>query len=195
MAFALRDALGEDYGLMFDCWMGWTIGYAQQMFHELEKVHPLWVEEVLRPHMVDGYRKLKAETSIPLSAGEHLYTRMEVSGYLREGLLDVVQSDPVWCGGITEAMRIADLCEMYGVTFAPHGHSLMPALHVIASMPPDVCPYGEYLLNFMNRKNAFFEREALSEDGWLTLNETPGLGEEIDMARLVSSETVREFKF
>lgn len=145
--------------------------------------------------MADGYRKLKEETSIPLSAGEHLYTRMEVNGFLRDGSLDVMQSDPVWCGGITEALRIADLCEMYGVTFIPHGHSLLPAMHVVAAMPPDTCPYCEYLLNFMDKKCAFFAHNRLGGDGWLTINDTPGLGEEIDMERLLASETINEFTF
>ena len=195
MAFTLRDTLGEDYELMFDCWMGWTISYARQMFHELEKVRPMWVEEVLRPHMVDGYRKLKAETNIPLSAGEHLATRMEVNDYLSGRVIDVMQSDPVWCGGITEALRIGDLCEMHGITFIPHGHSLMPALHVVASLPPDVSPYAEYLLNIMDKKCAFFDRKPLGDDGWLTMDERPGIGDEFDMERLVSSETLQSFDF
>jgi L-alanine-DL-glutamate epimerase-like enolase superfamily enzyme len=143
LAFVLRDALGEDYELMFDCWMGWTVNYAQKVFPELEKVRPVWVEEVLRPHMTDAYRHLRSETSIPLSAGEHLYTRMEVNTYLKENIFSVMQSDPVWCGGITEALRIADLCEIYGVTFIPHGHALMPAMHVVASMPADTCLPGQ----------------------------------------------------
>ena len=33
MAFALREALGEDYELMFDCYMGWNISYARKMFY------------------------------------------------------------------------------------------------------------------------------------------------------------------
>lgn len=195
LAFALRDALGKDYELMFDCWMGWTIRYAKAMFRELEAVSPMWVEEVLRPHMKDGYRQLKKETSLPLSAGEHLYTRMEVNDYLREGIFDVMQSDPEWCGGITETMRIGDLCEMYGTTFIPHGHSLMPAMHVVAAMPPEISPYCEYLLCFMDQKNAFFKHPRLGKDGFLTLNETPGLGEEIDADRLVESTQLDSFSF
>ncbi|MDR1430178.1 MAG: hypothetical protein LBI85_07785, partial [Spirochaetaceae bacterium] len=62
LAFGLREALGDDYELMFDCWMGWTVDYARKIFPQLEKVRPLWVEEVLRPHMADAYRHLKAET-------------------------------------------------------------------------------------------------------------------------------------
>ncbi|MCL2831868.1 MAG: hypothetical protein FWD78_01735 [Treponema sp.] len=195
LAFTLRDTLGENYELMFDCWMGWTVNYAQKIFHELEKVRPVWIEEVLRPHMADAYRQLRSCTNIPLSAGEHLYTRMEVNGYLKENIFSVMQSDPVWCGGISEALRIADLCEMYGVTFIPHGHSLMPALHVVAAMPPDTCPYCEYLLNFMDQKNAFFKSRPIDSEGFISLNESPGLGEELDKTRLLSAEEVHSFEF
>ena len=145
--------------------------------------------------MEDGYRTLRACTDVPLSAGEHLYTRMEVHSYLKDNIFAVMQSDPVWCGGITEALRIADLCEMYGVTYIPHGHTLAPAMHVVAAMPPDICPYCEYLLNIMDKKNAFFKHARLDSDGWLTMNETPGLGEEMDEERMLKSEILTEFKF
>jgi L-alanine-DL-glutamate epimerase-like enolase superfamily enzyme len=82
---------------------------------------------------------------------------------------------------------------MYGTTFIPHGHALMPAMHVVAAMPPDVCPYCEYLLNFMDKKNAFFKNKRFSEDGWLTINDTPGLGEEIDEERLIKTEVITAF--
>jgi len=193
LAFSLREALGDDYELMFDCWMGWDIAYAKAMFRELEKVRPMWVEEVLRPHMVDAYKRLKAETSIPLSAGEHFYTRMEVNTYLKDGTFDYIQSDPEWCGGITETMKIADMCELYGVKFIPHGHSLLPAMHVVASMPPDVCPYCEYLLNIMDKKTAFFRYDRLTEDGYLVMNDTPGLGEDLDEERIIKRTVLTEF--
>jgi L-alanine-DL-glutamate epimerase-like enolase superfamily enzyme len=195
MAFAVREAVGDSYELMFDCFMGWTVSYAERMFHELEKVRPVWVEEVLRPHMNDGYRHLRSMTNIPLSAGEHLYTRMEVNSYLLDNIFAVMQSDPVWCGGITETLKIADLCEMYGVTFIPHGHSLMPAMHVVASMPSDTCPYCEYLLIAMESKNAFFKARQIDSEGFIALNENPGLGEDLDEARILSSEVLHSFDF
>ena len=195
MAFALREALGEDYELMFDCWMGWSITYAKTVFRELEAVHPMWVEEVLRPHMMDGYRILKAETSIPLSAGEHIYTRMEANQYLKDGIFDVMQSDPEWCGGITETLKIGDICEMYGTRFIPHGHSVMPALQVEASLPPEICPYAEYLLVHMGKKAHFFANPPMIKDGWLHLNTSPGLGEELAYDKITATQELREFSF
>lgn len=195
MAFAVRDELGDDYDLMFDCWMGWDLVYAKAMFRELEKVHPVWMEEVLKPHMVDGYRILKQESSVPLAAGEHFYTRMEVNGYLKEGIFDVMQSDPEWCGGITENLRIADLCETYGTMFIPHGHGILPAMHVVASMPPDVCPYVEYLFAIADQKIAFIKQRPLDEaNGTMAMSDLPGLGYDIDYDVITKTETLKRFE-
>jgi len=191
LAYSLRETLGDDYTLMFDCWMGWTVPYAETMLRGLERVRPMWVEEALRPHYIEAWKLLKSSASVPLSAGEHLYTRFEVNAYLREGIFSVMQSDPDWCGGITEALRIADLCELYGTLFIPHGHSLHPAMHVVASMPPDVCPYVEYLLSSMHRKSSFFKAKPLSKDGYLYLGEEPGLGYEFDMERITRTVEIK----
>jgi len=195
LAETLRETLGNDYEIMFDCWMGWNIGYAKSIFPSLEAVKPMWIEEVLRPHMQDGYERLKAETNIPLSAGEHIYTRMEANHYLKKGIFDVMQSDPEWCGGITEAMKIGDMCELYGIKFIPHGHALFPAMHVVASMPPDTCPYAEYLLAIMDHKTNFFKYNPLDSEGFLNLNETPGLGQDFDMEKIIGTEEVKSLTF
>lgn len=195
MAFALREALGPDYELGFDCWMGWTIGYAKTIFRELEKINPMWVEEVLRPNMLDGYEKLKAETSIPLSAGEHLYTRQQVNTYLQKHIFDVYQSDPEWCGGITESVKIADMCEVYGVRFIPHGHAHLPAMHIVAAMPPDVCPYGEVLITLLDKKTHFYKYDLLDKEGFLNLSDEPGLGGDPDPAKIIRTEELTGFTF
>ena len=195
LAFMLRETLGDDYELMFDCWMGWSISYALTIFKELEQVNPAWIEEVLKPHMLEGYRNLHANTAMPLSAGEHLYLRNETMPYLQEGILRVLQSDPEWCGGITEAMRIGDLCDIYGTTFIPHGNSVMPALHVAACMPPDITPYSEFLLIYLEQhKEPYFDRRWLDNEGYIALNSNPGLGEDIDMEKLIHTEEIKSFE-
>lgn len=192
LAHVLREALGEDYELMFDCWMGWSAHYAISAFRELEPVRPMWVEEPFRPDMTEAYRHLKTASGIPISAGEHLYGRAEALPWLRDGLADVLQCDPEWCGGITEALRIGELCETFGRPFLPHGHSLLPALHVIAALPPDISPYAEYLLRFMDLKQPFFQGEWLGKDGFLTLPDSPGVAA-LDMERIAATEEIRSF--
>ena len=91
-------------------------------------------------------------------------------------------------------MRIADLCEVYGVKMIPHGHNLLPAMHVIAASSPETSPMGEYLLNINYHKTCFYKHHALI-DGYLTLNDTPGLGEDINWDVVENREIVTSFIF
>lgn len=194
MAQALREAVGPDYPIMFDCWMGWDYTYARDMLRELEPLHPKFIEELFRPQYFESYRRIAQETSIPLAAGEHFYNRQQVQQFLKEDVFAYIQSDPEWSGGITETLRIADLCEIYGVKMIPHGHNLLPAMHVIAASSPEVAPMGEYLLNINYHKTCFFRRHPLI-DGYMTLNETPGIGEDINWDIVEKREVIHEFAF
>ena len=67
-------------------------------------------------------------------------------------------------------------------------------MHVVASMPPDVCPYAEYLLIASYHKTCFYQNQPL-KDGRLYLNETPGIGEDINWDIVEKREVIHEFTF
>ena len=181
LASALREAVGPDYPLMFDAWMGWTVPYARKMCALLEPYRPGWLEEPLPPQMFDAYRELKNQINIPIAAGEHLYTTWDVRPYLDAGILSAVQTDPEWCGGISELVRIGTLCRDYGVPLIPHGMGVHAAAHTIAGLPESLCPMGEYLFTYMERETCLFKYPLKPENGFITLrDDIYGLGLEID---------------
>ena len=188
LAETLRQAVGDGAELMFDCWMGWDLPYSIEMSRELMKYGPKWLEEPLPPGHLAGFVSLKRQTGIPLAAGEHLYTRWEVKGFLDAAALDYVQADPDWTGGITELIKICDLAAAYDVPVVPHGHNVHAALHVIASRPPHVCPMAEYLVKHLPRQQFFFRRQIVPRDGSIELPDEPGLGIEIDEAKIVQRQ-------
>ncbi|MHC4248074.1 MAG: enolase C-terminal domain-like protein [Planctomycetota bacterium] len=192
MARSLRSALGEDAEIMFDAWMSWDVRYAVEMARGLEPVRPGWLEEPLPPGDLEGFARLKRETACPLAGGEHLYTRREVLPFLQAGVLDVVQADPDWTGGITELARICAMAEPYGVRVVPHGHNVAAALHVVAAQPPSLCPMVEFLLLHAGRQQFFHAMPLRPRDGAIALPETPGLGLELDESRI---EGRRELTF
>ena len=67
----VRDAVGDDIEIMADAYMGWDFLYAKKMCRRLEKYNLAWVEEAFLPDDLDSYAKLREETSIPISGGEH----------------------------------------------------------------------------------------------------------------------------
>jgi len=184
LARTLRETLGPDADLMFDCWMSWDVPFAISSARELIEYKPKWLEEPLMPGRIEGYKKIKGETQIPLAAGEHLYTRWDVKPFLDAGVLDYVQADPEWTGGITELTKICALADTYDVKVIPHGHHVVAAAHVIASQSPALCPMIEYLINLMERRQFFHTKPLTPIDGYMPLPEGPGLGIVLDESKI-----------
>ncbi len=184
MARAVRAAVGDEYPLAFDAYMGWDEPYARDMFAALEPIHPLWIEEPLFPERTGSLAKLRAQSRIPLATGEHVYTRWQVKELLDRQAVDVIQTDPDWTGGISEQVKICALASAYGVPVYAHGHSLLPALHIAAAQPPNVVPMVEYLLRHQANKQFFFDPQYIPVNGRIALPGLPGLGIRLDESKI-----------
>lgn len=188
----LREAVGEEYDLMFDAFGAWDLAYALRWAEAVQPYRPRWIEEAFLPAELGSFAELSRRTSIPVAAGEHLYNRWDVHRYLEAGAAAVIQADPEWCGGVTELTKICALASTYGVPVVPHGHNLHAALHVVASQSPAVCPLAEYLHDKM-QGYYHFEREPLRVvDGAIELPRTPGFGLAWDERKIERSEVVEE---
>lgn len=179
LARGLREALGENYPLMFDAFWGWDAAYARRMLTLLEPIAPAWMEETVSAERISLLADLQRGTSIPLAGGEHVYTRWQVREYLDQGAAQVMQADPDWCGGLSELIKIADMCSAWEVPCIAHGHSLLSALHLAAARPMTTVPYVEYLIGHQTRKQHFFKTKYEPRSGYLALPDLPGLGIEI----------------
>jgi L-alanine-DL-glutamate epimerase-like enolase superfamily enzyme len=189
---ALRKALGDNAELMFDCLWSWDVPYAISMAREILPYRPTWLEEPLHPEQLEGYKRIKRDTGVPLAAGEHFYTRWNVKQFLDAGVLDFVQADPEWCGGITELVKICSLAEAYEVKVVPHGHHILAAAHVVAAQPPSVCPMVEYLFHSHLDRMQYFHKAVLRpEKGWLQLPTQPGLGLELDEDKIAEKRELK----
>lgn len=180
MAREVREAIGSNEAFMLDCWMGWDVPYTLDMMEHLRELQPFWLEEPLQPNQTDGYKLLKDRGMLKIAAGEHLYTRKDFKAFFDQGLLHFAQPDPDWTGGITELRKIAIVAETFDVKFVPHGCTIIPNLHVIASLPPSVCPYLEYLIRYQKQQSYFHTNKFEPVDGFIALPEEPGLGIQLD---------------
>ena len=175
LAQTLREALGPHYPLMFDAFMGWDLAYGREMASLLAPLRPRWLEEPIPPERVGSLRQIRS-AGVPIATGEHVYTRWQFKELLVGEALDVVQADPDWTGGISELMKIAALASAFDVPLIPHGHSLLPALHVAAAVSLATVPMVEYLIRYQEHKQFFHEPVLRPVQGMVPLPEAPGLG-------------------
>ena len=180
----VREAVGPVVEIMLDCWMGWDATYAIRVLEQIAEYRPRWLEEPVPPDRIADFVAIRRATTVPIATGEHEYTRWGFLQLLQADAVDVIQADPDWCGGISELVKICALASAYGRQVVPHGHSIHAALHVIAAQPPATCPLAEFLLRAQPAKQHFHQDYLRPEGGAIALPAGPGLGIEIDEAKV-----------
>ena len=165
---------------MFDgiqsVWKSVDLRFSIELAKAILPYRPHWLEEPLRPDDLEGYTRLKGETGITLAAGEHWYTRWNVKPFLDHGLVSFVQSDPEWCGGISEWLKICELTRGYpGVQVIPHGHHVLAASACVASQSETLCPMMEYLYQSRVGLQHCQTRPLTASAGSFARLKTPGL--------------------
>jgi len=179
MVKVVRDTVGDGVNIMLEAYMGFNYAYAKQFLKLLEPFNLRWVEELLLPDEIHNFAKLKQGTTIPLSGGEHEYTRFGFNDLLHANALDIFQFDTNRVGGFTEAQKICTMAQLHGVEVIPHGGQ-MHNLHVV--MSSFASPMAEYFpqteIEVGNELFWYiFDGEAVAKDGRLQLDDNkPGVG-------------------
>lgn len=178
----VRDAVGHDIKLAADAYMGWSVRYAKKMLDRLEKYDLAWVEEPVIPDDIDGYAEVRASTDIPISGGEHEFTRWGHKELLERDAVDILQPDVHRCGGLTELRRIDALASAHDVPVIPHSGT-NPHLHFIAASTnapmAEYFPIPEWYEEQKDKDStyadAIYQDPPAAEDGVIDLPEGVGL--------------------
>ena len=191
----IRAAFGNtiDFGIDFHGRVGAPM--ARVLLRELEPFRPLFVEEPVLPELAEYFPRLAASTSIPLATGERMYSRFEFKSVLAAGGISILQPDLSHAGGITECVKIAAMAEAHDVALAPH--CPLGPVALAACLQVDFVSHnamlqeqsigihyneGADLLDYVLNKEDF-----TCQDGDIAALPKPGLGVEIDEARLLQA--------
>ena len=195
---ALREAVGDEIDLMIDLhgppWL--TPADAATLARELEPYKLLFMEDPIAPENLDGYRRIRDASNIPLAAGERMSTIFGLRQLIEQELVDVVQPDTGRAGGITQMKKIAAMAEAHHIMMAPHSGSLGPvaeyaALHLLAAIPNTL--FLERIEDDWDGRDHTALPALHQHNGFLTVPTAPGLGVDIDedfVARFPSQANV-----
>jgi galactonate dehydratase len=183
----IREAIGDDIGLAVDCLGMFDAPGAVRVARALEPLDLLWLEEPTTSDNADLMADVRRRSPVPIAAGENIYTRHGFRPFLERHALDIAQPDPFKTGGLLETRKIAAAAEVYRVPVAPHGVASplgMRALIHLAAAIPNLLAL-EWAGYFDDRLNALAPPPPLA-DGYVAVDDGPGLGAELDEERLVS---------
>jgi L-alanine-DL-glutamate epimerase-like enolase superfamily enzyme len=179
-----RVALIEDAPL-------WTLDRATEFARACADLEVSWLEEPLDMHAFDELAELRRRSSVPIAGGEMNGGWHEIKVMMEKGSLDLYQPDATMGGGISDGKRVLDACRSQGLGFAPHtwtnGLGFLINLHVYAAGPRDhplEYPYEPPGWVPEVRDGILREPILVDRDGTVAVPEAPGLGIEIDQAKL-----------
>ncbi|SAL31981.1 L-rhamnonate dehydratase [Caballeronia humi] len=177
----MRSKVGDDFWLMFDCWMSLDVTYAKRLANAAREHGLKWIEEALPPDDYWGYAELRR--SVPrgmmVTTGEHEATRWGFRMLLEMGCADLIQPDVGWCGGITELIKISALADAHNVLVVPHGSSVY-SYHFVVTRHNS--PFAEFLMmapkadEVVPMFTPLLLDEPVPVNGRMKVPETPGFG-------------------
>lgn len=175
---AAREALGPDIEIAVDAHGTYTVAEAKRFARLVEDCDLAWFEEPVIADDKPGMAEVRAATTVPISAGESEATRFAFRDLAMLRAADIFQPDPAFCGGISEAMKIAALASAFNLRFAPHLWAGAPCfyagLHVCAAVASSFII--EYSLGANPMIHDLVEQTVDLADGMIKIPDSPGLG-------------------
>lgn len=183
---AVRRVVGDDIDLCFDVHTRLGLSDAIRLCKGVEAFRPFFMEDPLRSEAAGIYDRLREQVSVPLAAGEQFASKWQYKPLVENRLIDFARLDLCVGGGLTEARKIAGWCETNLIDIAVHNPigpvSTAACAHFNLSLP-------NFGVMELPRRPEDCLSDVIStachwQDGFVTLEDRPGLGIEIDFEGL-----------
>jgi galactonate dehydratase len=134
----IRKAVGDRMHIAIEGHARWDLNCALRIARALEPYDVIWMEDIIQPDSVNDLTRLTRETRVPQAVSERLFTKHAYRRVLEQQAAHLVVLDPIWTGGITEAVKIATLADTYHLGIATHDCSgpinVFAALHLCTAV-------------------------------------------------------------
>lgn len=116
----IRSAVGDRMDIMVEFHSMWQLLPAIRIAQALKPFSTTWHEDPIRMDSLGSLKRYADASPAPLCASETLASRYAFRDLLETGAAGVVMLDLAWCGGISEARKIAAMAEAWHLPVAPH---------------------------------------------------------------------------
>lgn len=184
----VRKHFGDDLIILVDANTAYTLDDALQISDVLAACDVSWLEEPFPAQAYDNYCSLSTRTKVPLAAGENHYTRFDFMRMRDDDSITIWQPDLSKCGGLTEALRIAELAKGNDIKIHPHtsltGINMAASIHFLSAI--DNAGYFEADVSVYNpfRDELTGKGHQVLNNGTVQALDQPGIGIRINDATL-----------
>jgi L-alanine-DL-glutamate epimerase-like enolase superfamily enzyme len=179
----IRQAVGDRMDIMVEFHSLWRLPMARKIARALEEFNTFWHEDAIRMDSLDLLKAYAQDCKALICASETLSYKWGFKDYLETGVAGVAMLDLSWCGGLSEARKIAAMADAWQLPVAPHdctGPVVWTASTHLSLHAPNALVQESVRAFYTGwYKELVTELPRVDKQGMIHLNDKPGLGLEL----------------
>ena len=191
----IRNAVGDKMDIMVEFHSLWNLPTACRIAEAVKPFQPYWMEDPVKMDSLSLVGEYRQRTGLPVTASETLSYRTGYKDLLEAKAVDIVMPDLSWCGGISEAKKIATMVEAHQLPVAPHdctGPVVLTASSHLSLNAPNALLQETVRAFYTGWYKEIVTALPIIEEGYLRLEPNPGLGLELLPDFLKRNDTYRK---
>jgi mannonate dehydratase len=179
----VRSVYGDSIQLLHDVHHRCTPIEAARLAKELEPYHLFWLEDPVAGELQESLRLIRQHSTTPIAIGEVFNTIYDYSTLFTEQLIDFIRMPVVHGGGITHLLKVAAMASVYHINTGFHGATDLSPVNLAASIHFNMAVNNFGIQEYMPHQeivNDVFKINYRFDGGYLTIDESPGIGVDID---------------
>ena len=178
----IRNAVGDKMDIMVEFHSLWRLPMAQKISRALQEFDTFWHEDAIRMDSLDLLKQYAVDCKALICASETLSYKWGFKDYLQTGVAGVAMLDLSWCGGLTEARKIAAMADAWQLPVAPHdctGPVVWTASTHLSLHAPNALIQESVRAFYSGWYKELVTELPQVKNGMISLNDKPGLGLEL----------------
>ncbi len=178
----IRAAVGDKMDIMVEFHSLWDVPTAIKIARALETYNTFWHEDPIRIDSMSSLAAYADKSKAPACVSETLGSRWGYRDLLEAGVHGVINVDLSWCGGISEAHKIAHMAETWDCPFTAHdctGPIVLTASTHLTCVAPNALVQEMVRAYYYEWYPQLVTHLPTLKDGMLSPPEGPGLGLEL----------------
>ena len=178
----IRKRAGDKMDIMVEFHSMWQLLPAMSIAKSLAPYETFWHEDPIKMDSLASLKRYAAVSPAPVCASETLGSRWAFRDLLETDAAGVVMLDLSWCGGLSEARKIAAMAEAWHLPVAPHdctGPVVFTASTHLSLNAPNALVQESVRAFYKGWYPQVMTAVPRVENGFVTVPDGPGLGCEL----------------
>lgn len=192
----IRKRVGGRMEIMVEFHSLWQLVPAIKIAKALAPFETFWHEDPIKMNSLASLKRYAEASPAPVCASETLSTRWAFRDLLQTDAAGIIMFDLSWCGGLSEARKIAAMAEAWHLPVAPHdctGPVVFAASTHLSLNAPNALVQESVRAFYKGWYPEVITGVPVVKDGLVTVSGEPGLGcklaHDVDQRFTVSRRT------